>query len=70
MEVVTTVEFERYVANACIVRDKFSHELSPSILLIVDKIPEVGLYYNVLPLNLVVNLRVEDNRELCFILKK
>lgn len=65
---IVIVEFKKYVAIAYIlgvVVGKFScwEKPSPIILLIVDKISEVGLHHSILPLRLAVNLRVEGNRE-------
>ena len=72
---IATVEFERYVANACIfcvIVSEFSHwkEPSPIILLVVDKNPEIGFHYTVLPLGLAVSLREEGGEKLLFNLQK
>ncbi len=65
---VVIIELERRVANTCILGinlGEFSHqkELSPIILFIIDKNPEVGLYRKVLPLSLAINLKVESSRK-------
>ena len=52
----------------CIIISKFSHkkELSLIILFVIDKNLEIGHYYTVLLLSLVINLRIKGNIELLF----
>lgn len=68
MEVIPTIELERYVADACIfsiIIGKINHwdDPSPIIFLVINKNFRVGLYCTILSLGLAINLRVESNTE-------
>lgn len=56
------------MTGACIFHDvvsklRYWEKLSPIILLIVNKSPEVGFYRTVFPLSLAVSLRKKGDRE-------
>lgn len=68
---IVIVEFKKYIANAFILNfiiGKFSYlkKLSSIILFIINKNPEIGLYYIILFLNLAISLRVKIGREPLF----
>ena len=68
MRVIAIVEFERCVANAYILgivvgKLSYQKELSSIILLVINKNSKISLHYTILPLNLAVSLRIEDNKE-------
>ena len=65
---ISTIEPEKYVAGTTIfgiIIGKLYHKKKPCliILLKVDKSSEIGFDYTILPLNLAIYLRVENNRE-------
>lgn len=66
---IAIIEFKRYVASIYIfgiIINKLSYweELNLVILLVVNKNPEISLYYTILSLNLAVNLKIEGSKEL------
>ena len=68
-EVVATVRFERYKADACIFgvvvgKVNYLEELSLIILLVINKNPKVGFHHTILSLSLAGNLRMKGSQEL------
>lgn len=65
---IAIVELKKHIAIACIfsiIVSKFNHkkELNLIILLVVNKVPEVGFYYMILSLIFAVNLRIKGGKE-------
>lgn len=59
-----------YIFGIIVGKLSYWKELSPIILLIIDKNPEVNFYYTVLPFSLAISLKVQGNREPLFDFQK